>query len=241
MLNVTNIPAPRVPITDAESGIMSREWYRFFFNLFNLTGAGSNPTSLSDLQVGPPPSQEINFSLQFDEGKLGPPVQDQSGTIEAAATQAVLASMVPDQSGAVQAAVDQGILASMVADQSGAVQAAVNEGILASMVADQSGAVQAAVNQGILAAMVAQDPPLSRRWVQPTAITLGASPYTFQNTTGESVDVIVSGGGVKKLQFTRNGSTLYDSGSFYGLFQLSPYDQLKITYATSPTVTLIPR
>ena len=201
MLNITNIPAPRVPITDAESGVMSREWYRFFFNLFNLTGAGSNPTSLSDLQVGPPPSQEINFSLQFDEGKLGPPVQDQSGTIEAAATQAVLAAMV----------------------------------------ADQSGAVQAAVNQGILAAMVAQDPPLSRRWVQPTAITLGASPYTYQNTTGASVDVIVSGGGVKKLQFTRNGSTLYDSGSFYGLFQLSPYDQLKITYATAPTVTLIPR
>jgi hypothetical protein len=33
---------------------LSREWYRFFFNLFNLTGGGSNPTSLEDLQIGPP-------------------------------------------------------------------------------------------------------------------------------------------------------------------------------------------
>jgi hypothetical protein len=33
---------------------LSREWYRFFFNLFNLTGAGSSPTSITDLQIGPP-------------------------------------------------------------------------------------------------------------------------------------------------------------------------------------------
>jgi hypothetical protein len=34
--------------------LLSREWFRFFFNLFNLTGGGTNPTSLEDLQVGPP-------------------------------------------------------------------------------------------------------------------------------------------------------------------------------------------
>ena len=33
---------------------MSREWYRFFLNLFNLTGGGSNTTSLDELQIGPP-------------------------------------------------------------------------------------------------------------------------------------------------------------------------------------------
>jgi len=53
-LNVTSIPAPRTPLTDPATGLLSREWYRFFFNLFNLTGGGSNPTSLEDLQVGPP-------------------------------------------------------------------------------------------------------------------------------------------------------------------------------------------
>lgn len=34
---------------------MSREWYRFFLNIFNLTGGGNNQTSLDDLQLAPPP------------------------------------------------------------------------------------------------------------------------------------------------------------------------------------------
>jgi len=53
-LNVTTIPAPRTPLTDPATGLLSREWYRFFLNLFDLTGAGTNPTSLEDLQIGPP-------------------------------------------------------------------------------------------------------------------------------------------------------------------------------------------
>ena len=53
-LNITNIPAPRTPLTDPVTGLLSREWYRFFLNLFNLTGAGTNPTTLEDLQIGPP-------------------------------------------------------------------------------------------------------------------------------------------------------------------------------------------
>jgi hypothetical protein len=52
--NITNIPSSRVDFIDQRTGLMSREWYRFFLNLFNLTGAGNNPTSLDDLQVGPP-------------------------------------------------------------------------------------------------------------------------------------------------------------------------------------------
>lgn len=53
-LNVTNIPAPRTPLIDANTGYLTREWYRFFLNLFVLTGQGSNPTSLEELQYGPP-------------------------------------------------------------------------------------------------------------------------------------------------------------------------------------------
>lgn len=52
--NITTIPAPRVDFIDPRTGLMAREWYRFFFNLFNLTGAGTTDTSLADLQVGPP-------------------------------------------------------------------------------------------------------------------------------------------------------------------------------------------
>jgi hypothetical protein len=60
--NITNIPAPRVPFIDDRTGLLSREWYRFFFNLFNLTGGGGNWTSLQDLQVGPPSATDEQFA-----------------------------------------------------------------------------------------------------------------------------------------------------------------------------------
>ncbi len=53
-LNVTNITPPRVPLTDERTGLISREWYRFFLNLFVLTGSGTSQVSLADLQIGPP-------------------------------------------------------------------------------------------------------------------------------------------------------------------------------------------
>ena len=39
---------------DARTGLISREWYRFFLSLFQLTGNGSNQISLLDVQYGPP-------------------------------------------------------------------------------------------------------------------------------------------------------------------------------------------
>jgi hypothetical protein len=53
-INITNIPAPRVDFIDPRTGLMAREWYRFFFNLFKLTGSGTSEVSLTDLQIGPP-------------------------------------------------------------------------------------------------------------------------------------------------------------------------------------------
>jgi hypothetical protein len=38
---------------------MSREWYRFFLNIFTLVGGGNNQTSLDDLQLAPPPTPAI--------------------------------------------------------------------------------------------------------------------------------------------------------------------------------------
>jgi hypothetical protein len=53
-VTLTNITPPRVPMTDQRTGLISREWYRFFLNLFELTGSGQNTASLKDLQLGPP-------------------------------------------------------------------------------------------------------------------------------------------------------------------------------------------
>ena len=53
MANVTQIPAPRVPIIDERTGLISREWFRFFNNLFTLLGSGSPDSTLEALQVVP--------------------------------------------------------------------------------------------------------------------------------------------------------------------------------------------
>jgi len=73
--NITNIPAPRVELIDPRTGLMSRQWYRFFLNLFNLTGGDSNATSISDLQVGPPANDAGLVAFQAQDAALGlPPV-----------------------------------------------------------------------------------------------------------------------------------------------------------------------
>ena len=59
-LNITNLPSARVEFIDPRTGLMSREWYRFFLNLFNLTGGGNNAASLDDLQLAPPSIPNIS-------------------------------------------------------------------------------------------------------------------------------------------------------------------------------------
>ena len=73
--NSTNITPPRVPLIDERSGLISREWYRFFLNLFTLTGSGTNVTSLTDLQLGPPPPQQedlVDINIDVEATKTQP-------------------------------------------------------------------------------------------------------------------------------------------------------------------------
>ena len=70
-INITNVTPPRVPLTDARTGLISREWYRFFLNMFQLVGQGQNQISLLDVQYGPPggtsnPSDTGNPSIAPD-------------------------------------------------------------------------------------------------------------------------------------------------------------------------------
>ena len=162
MPNITNIPAARVEVIDQRTGLMSREWYRFFLNLFQLTGNGSTDVTLEDLQLAPVPTDAASQvdALRTEIG-VGPPT-------------------IPPQS-------------------------------------------------------------FTNYSAQPSAIYVGASPFTYINNTGYPADVIVSGGGVSLLEFSRNGVTFFSTGSFYGMFTLSPYDRLRVTYQTPPQMTLVPR
>lgn len=74
LVTETNIVAPRVPLVDERTGLISREWYRFFLNLFVLTGSGRNDTSLLDLQLVPPALNQIAELAKQVEGLEATPI-----------------------------------------------------------------------------------------------------------------------------------------------------------------------
>jgi len=75
----------------------------------------------------------------------------------------------------------------------------------------------------------------------PRTIAVGASPFIVVNTSATISDVVVSGGGVTALDFSRDGVTWFSTGSFYGMFALSSLDSIRVTYTVAPLMTLIPR
>jgi len=60
--NILEIIPQRVPLIDQRTGLVSREWYRFFFELF--TKIGPTTFSIEDLQVGPPAFDALSDTQQ---------------------------------------------------------------------------------------------------------------------------------------------------------------------------------
>jgi hypothetical protein len=77
---------------------------------------------------------------------------------------------------------------------------------------------------------------LGRSAGQTTAITVGASPFTYINGSGFLVDVVVSGGTVSAISIDG-----VSTGLTAGVFSLGVGHSLTVTYSAAPTMTLIPR
>ena len=75
----------------------------------------------------------------------------------------------------------------------------------------------------------------------PSAITPGASPYTYQNTTQWDQIIIVKGGTVSKIEFSRDGTNWYDVGVTAGTQHVPPADFLRVTYSDAPAMTMVNR
>jgi len=73
-----------------------------------------------------------------------------------------------------------------------------------------------------------------------SSITVGASPFVYQNTDFYPEDIIISGGAVSKIEWSRDGSTYYDLGITAGKVRLEVGEYLRVTYTTAPTMTKIP-
>jgi len=82
---------------------------------------------------------------------------------------------------------------------------------------------------------------ISNEAVLPSNISVTASPFTYQNTTAYDGDVIISGGTVGNIEFTRDNINFYTTGLLTGVLQLSPNDRVRVTYTVAPTMTLVPR
>ncbi len=77
--------------------------------------------------------------------------------------------------------------------------------------------------------------------VAPSTIAVGASPFTYQNTTGYDADILTDIGTVTSIAFSRDNVTYYTTGLITGIVRLSPNDFIKVTYTVAPNMTLIPR
>ncbi len=69
-------------------------------------------------------------------------------------------------------------------------------------------------------------------------VTVDVSPYTYSAVKRGSM--IVSGGTVSLIEFSRDGTTFYDLGQTSGTFPLSASDLIRVTYSVIPDMTFIP-
>ncbi len=71
MPNITNIPAPRAPLVDPRTGIIADVWFRWFINIFMLTGGGTTDTTLVDVQIAPSLETMLNLAGEDALAELG--------------------------------------------------------------------------------------------------------------------------------------------------------------------------
>jgi hypothetical protein len=78
---------------------------------------------------------------------------------------------------------------------------------------------------------------------QPTqgvsVVTAGVSPFTYIAPIGGTL--IVQGGTVSLITFSRDAASFYPAGATSGMFTLSKGDQLVVTYSVPPNLTWVPR
>lgn len=76
--------------------------------------------------------------------------------------------------------------------------------------------------------------------VPPSAITVTASPFTYQNLDGYAETVTVSGGTVSAIDIAPDGTTFTATGLTSGAFLIDNVTAIKVTYTVLPTMKKYP-
>lgn len=105
------------------------------------------------------------------------------------------------------------------------IKARIDAGLLEAIPARQH------IQEGAVASRAFQLALPSRHQVYP-----GASPYDLINVGYSPCRVLISGGTVSSITYSRDGATFDATGLTAGQFELSPGDRLRITYTVAPTI-----
>jgi len=72
-----------------------------------------------------------------------------------------------------------------------------------------------------------------------SVVAVSSSPFTYKAPVGGTV--IIQGGTVTQVQFSRDGASFYITGQTNGMFPVSQGDLLMVTYSVPPNMTFVPR
>lgn len=84
---------------------------------------------------------------------------------------------------------------------------------------------------------------LSDNATLPGAITVGASPYIYQNTSAFAQVILISMGTVSAIEYTRDNTTFYTvaaSTTSPVLVTLAPNDRVRVAFSSTPTMIKTP-
>lgn len=150
-MSLTRIPGNQVPVLE-NNGLMSREWYRFFYNLFQITGGGSSDITPAELQAEVNALDTAVAGLTVDVNNLDTQVTSLDGSVNALSNQVAAVEdeanysylEPPDNAGEVQKAIQDAQLSYLTANQD-QLQKAIQDAKLSQMqccINDLAGAVQ---------------------------------------------------------------------------------------------------
>ena len=73
----------------------------------------------------------------------------------------------------------------------------------------------------------------------PSPVTLTASPFVYQFKQGGRGRLLIVGGTVSLVEWSRNGATYFTVGSGSGSYFVAQGDYLRVTYTVAPTLTQV--
>jgi hypothetical protein len=73
----------------------------------------------------------------------------------------------------------------------------------------------------------------------PSMVVASGSPFSYKASAGGTL--IIQGGSVSMVSFTRDGVSNFNTGQTQGMFPVSQGDTLIITYSGTPNLTFVPR